>query len=176
MASQEGIHLNMGHVTSAIPEMSVADIRKGLQRLRLAWEKRGPDTPLFLSDPLIRGMSMEEFAMRLILGQHLKRHAKSLLQRAAAVSNSEAARRTREEAAAVAAAAVAAPDVDDGGMDMEDSTGGEGDCGPCAGRGEGGAAGAPGDAFGDGLLTIRGEDGSYPGAERVTLYVLTRTR
>jgi hypothetical protein len=166
----------MGHVTSAIPEMSVADIRKGLQRLRLAWDKRGPETPLFLSDPLIRGMSMEEFAMRLILGQHLKRHAKSLLQRAAAASNNEAARLTREEAMGgvihaasgsgtatggpVLAAGTCFPRTADDDYDMDSQAGG----------------GAGADDYADGLLTIRGEDTSDPGSERVTLYVLTRTR
>lgn len=75
--------LSRGHVTSAIPDMTVPNIRRGLAQGREAWRTSSPAAPLFICMPLIEGMTMEEFAMRFVLGQHLKRHAKSSVQRAA---------------------------------------------------------------------------------------------
>ena len=76
--------LQAGHVTSAIPDMSVANIRRGLLLARNMFKKSSPTAPMFVCDALFEGLSLQEFAMRLVLGQHYKRHCKSQLQRAAA--------------------------------------------------------------------------------------------
>lgn len=78
--------LEVGHVTSAIPNMTVANIRKGLAFLRDQWKHRTPANPVFICDHLIAGLSTEEFCMLFVLGQHMKRHAKSSLHRASAAA------------------------------------------------------------------------------------------
>ncbi len=88
--------LSAGHVTSAIPDMTVANIRKGLASLREKWKHRSSVNPLFISDKLIAGMSIEQFCMRFVLGQHMKRHAKSSLHRASAAALAAAALHTSE--------------------------------------------------------------------------------
>jgi hypothetical protein len=75
--------LQAGHVTSAIPEMTVANIRKGLLVVRIMYNTSTREAPMFVCDALFEGLTVQEFAMRLVLGQHLKRHGKSQLQRAA---------------------------------------------------------------------------------------------
>lgn len=64
--------------------MSVANIRKGLLLARNMFRNSCPRAPMFICDALFEGLSLQEFAMRLVLGQHYKRHQKSQLQRAAA--------------------------------------------------------------------------------------------
>ena len=76
--------LHAGHVTSAIPDMTVANIRKGLLLARNMYRNSSPTAPMFVCDALFEGLSLQEFAMRLVLGQHYKRHCKSQVQRAAA--------------------------------------------------------------------------------------------
>ena len=76
--------LQAGHVTSAIPEMTVANIRKGLLVVRIMYNTSTREAPMFVCDALFEGLTVQEFTMRLVLGQHLKRHGKSQLQREAA--------------------------------------------------------------------------------------------
>ena len=77
--------LGTGHVSSAIPDLSVATIRKGLGEIRTKWVQSSPDRPLFICDSLnlYKSLTVQQFAAKFVLGQHLKRHAKSNVQRAA---------------------------------------------------------------------------------------------
>jgi hypothetical protein len=76
-----------GHVASAIPSLSVAMIRRGLGEIRGRWAQSTPENPMFICDSLCpklqTDMSVQKFASLFVLGQHLKRHAKSNVQRAA---------------------------------------------------------------------------------------------
>jgi len=79
--------LAAGHVASAIPSLSVAMIRRGLGEIRGRWAQSTPENPMFICDGLCpklqTDMSVQKFASLFVLGQHLKRHAKSNVQRAA---------------------------------------------------------------------------------------------
>ena len=65
-------------VTSDIPGLSIAEVRKGLDQVRQSWAARDeeafhPHTMLIQT----YGMTAQEFCLRFVLGQHLKRFAKS---------------------------------------------------------------------------------------------------
>lgn len=68
-------------ITSAIPEMSVAEVRRGLAQMRQRWEEMLVDSqarPLFVSEDLgIREISMQEFCYRFVGGHHAKRMSKT---------------------------------------------------------------------------------------------------
>ena len=72
--------------TSAIPGMTVAEVRRALGRIRSIWSNADPQHPLFLSDPLVNSLTIGEFATLFVGGHHLKRHEKSKCQRAALVN------------------------------------------------------------------------------------------
>ena len=88
-----------GHVLSAIPEMSVAEIRRALSKLRDIWASITPETPLFICDKLHNDKSIAEFSKEFVFGHHLKRHYKSVTQ-----TNLTASRKKAAAAAAAAAA------------------------------------------------------------------------
>ena len=92
-----------GHVLSAIPEMSVAEIRRALSKLRDIWATTTPETPLFICDKLHNDKSIAEFSKEFVFGHHLKRHYKSVTQ-----TNLTASRKKAAAAAASAAACTAA--------------------------------------------------------------------
>ena len=64
-------------ITSAIEGLSVSDVRRALYMMRQHWRKHSPDNPLRLARPLFPAFSIEEFALRFVLGQHEKRHQKT---------------------------------------------------------------------------------------------------
>jgi len=65
-------------VTSAIPDMTVAEVRRGLDFVRTQWrEQQEEDSAFHLSHQLFNGMSVQEFCFKFTLGHHYKRHAKS---------------------------------------------------------------------------------------------------
>ena len=72
-----------GYVSSAIPTLSVAVIRKVLADMRERWHASTPANPLFICDTLYRQLSIQDFASQFVLGKHLKRHNKSLVLRSA---------------------------------------------------------------------------------------------
>lgn len=59
--------------TSAIPGWTVAEVRKGLSQMRKRWRMRNERNVYCFSQPLLRGMTAEEFATAFLQGQHLKR-------------------------------------------------------------------------------------------------------
>ena len=87
---------------SAIPEMTVAEIRRALSKLREIWAETTPESPLFICDKLHNDKSIADFAKEFVFGHHLKRHYKSVTQTNLTVA------RKRAGAAAIAAAAAAA--------------------------------------------------------------------
>ena len=69
-------------VTSAIPDMSVTEVRRALDSIRKRWATRADAAhpPFVISAPMdcgSRDLRMDEFAFEFILGHHRKRHAKS---------------------------------------------------------------------------------------------------
>lgn len=72
--------LPTGHATSAIPGMTVAEIRRALSCLRELWMNATPNNPLFICDKLHNNKSIAEFAKEFVFGHHLKRHLKSVMQ------------------------------------------------------------------------------------------------
>lgn len=72
--------LPSGHATSAIPGMTVAEIRRALSCLRELWMNATPNNPLFICDKLHNNKSIAEFAKEFVFGHHLKRHLKSVMQ------------------------------------------------------------------------------------------------
>lgn len=62
-------------VTSAIQEMTVAEVRKSLAQMRRDWVNHSAVQPFYPSDDLVNGMSVAEFAFRFVMGHHQKRHS-----------------------------------------------------------------------------------------------------
>ena len=69
-----------GRISSAVPEMSVAEIRRALSKLRDIAARTTPESPLFVCDKLHNNKSIAEFAKEFVFGHHLKRHYKSVAQ------------------------------------------------------------------------------------------------
>jgi hypothetical protein len=77
-------------MTSAIPEMTVAEVRRALLEIRTRWKDTTEDHLFFPSDPLFNGLSMESFALMQVTGHHKKRHMKcKAYQSASKENNSE---------------------------------------------------------------------------------------
>ena len=64
-------------MTSAIDNMSVAEVRKFLGECRKKHTIQTPDHPMFITDVLSNGMQLQEFALKFQQGHHQKRHNKS---------------------------------------------------------------------------------------------------
>jgi len=64
-------------MTSAIPEMSVAAVRKALGDVRKRASQQTPTHPLYITDRLTNEMSIQEFCLKFVCGHHEKRHYKS---------------------------------------------------------------------------------------------------
>jgi len=64
-------------MTSAIPDKSVTDVRKGLAEVRLMARRNSPEMAMYFTDPLQSvGMSVAQFCMQHVQGQHIKRNKK----------------------------------------------------------------------------------------------------
>lgn len=67
------------HVTSAITDMSVADVRKSLSFVRKEWQRHSSVMPFFTSQLLpSTQFTISEFTFLFVMGHHHKRHQKSL--------------------------------------------------------------------------------------------------
>ena len=64
-------------VTSAIPGLSVAQVRKMLELIRKRWQSSSETESFFISEQLPNNMTIQEFAFKFVLGHHLKRFNKS---------------------------------------------------------------------------------------------------
>ena len=65
-------------ITSAITNMSVADVRKSLAFMRKEWQRHSTVMPFFTSQLLpSTQFSISEFAFLFVMGHHHKRHLKS---------------------------------------------------------------------------------------------------
>ncbi len=63
-------------MTSAIDNMSVAEVRKYLGETRKRWVSQTLSQPMYITDKLSNGMTIEEFALKFQQGHHQKRHNK----------------------------------------------------------------------------------------------------
>lgn len=62
-------------VTSAIPGMSGAEVRKGLAEIRRRFREQ---EPMYLTDPLWGpDLTVQDFCLKFICGHHEKRHSKA---------------------------------------------------------------------------------------------------
>lgn len=65
-------------VTSAITNMSVAEVRKALAFMRKGWSKHSRVQPFFPCQALPNtNMVVSDFAFRFVMGHHHKRHQKT---------------------------------------------------------------------------------------------------
>ena len=64
-------------MTSAIPDMSVADVRGALAEIRKHAYNQTKERPLRIYEKLSNGMMMAEFCLMFELGHHSKRHNKA---------------------------------------------------------------------------------------------------
>lgn len=65
-------------VTSAITDMSVAEVRKSLAYMRKEWSKHSRVLPFFPCQELPNtSMVVSDFAFRFVMGHHHKRHQKT---------------------------------------------------------------------------------------------------
>lgn len=64
-------------MTSAIHNMSVADVRKALSLMRKEWSKHSCVHPFFPSEKLTENLTVSEFAFKFVMGHHAKRHSKN---------------------------------------------------------------------------------------------------
>ena len=62
-------------MTSAINDMTVADVRKSLSTMRKEWASHSCVDPFFPSKKL-SDLTIAEFAFKFVMGHHAKRHAK----------------------------------------------------------------------------------------------------
>lgn len=61
-----------------IKPYKVSEMRKGLQEMREIMSRNSPQTPVFLTTPVLDGgVTMAQFAMNSIFVQHVRRHCKS---------------------------------------------------------------------------------------------------
>lgn len=67
---------NKRTMTSAICEMSVAQVRKYLGETRKRWTTQTLNHPMYITDKLSNGMTIQEFALKFQQGHHQKRHNK----------------------------------------------------------------------------------------------------
>ena len=65
-------------MTSAITDMTVAEVRKALSYMRKEWAKHSCVMPFFpcQSLPNLTDLSVSEFSFRFVMGHHHKRHQK----------------------------------------------------------------------------------------------------
>jgi hypothetical protein len=59
--------------TSAIPGTDISEVRRSLKKLRKFADEALPTQPLCITDMLTNNDSVEQFALRFVLGHHLKR-------------------------------------------------------------------------------------------------------
>lgn len=64
-------------MTSAINDMSVAEVRKSLATMRREWSKHSCIQPFFPAYKLTDDLTVSEFAFKFVMGHHAKRHAKN---------------------------------------------------------------------------------------------------
>ncbi len=66
-------------MTSAINDMSVAEVRKALSHMRKEWSKHSGVIPFHPCNELPgTQMSISDFAFRFVMGHHHKRHQKNM--------------------------------------------------------------------------------------------------
>ena len=74
---QEGAE-DMEAYTSAVREMSVAEVRKALSHMRREWGRHSCVLPFFPCQQLPdTSLTISEFAFKFVMGHHHKRHQKS---------------------------------------------------------------------------------------------------
>lgn len=64
-------------MTSAIQNMTVADVRKSLAHMRKEWTKHSCVNPFFPSLHLSNDLTISEFSFKFVMGHHAKRHSKT---------------------------------------------------------------------------------------------------
>jgi hypothetical protein len=88
-------------ITSAIRDMSVAEVRKALATMRKIWDDTLTDEnsrPMYIGDDtLIRMCSVQEFSYRFVLGHHEKRLSKARTSSLISASTDTSREKSTEE-------------------------------------------------------------------------------
>ncbi len=71
------------HAVSAVPGMTLPEVRKALGHIRQLWKDSTPNQPFFISNTVHNQRTIAEFCTQFVYGHHLKRHFKSVQQRQA---------------------------------------------------------------------------------------------
>ncbi len=61
------------HHPSSVSSMSVANVRRALSQMRLAWSEHSPENPIEITFKLFNGMTIAHFALLFVMGHHTKR-------------------------------------------------------------------------------------------------------
>jgi hypothetical protein len=94
--------MQTGRPVSAVPGMTLPEVRKALGKIRQMWAEATPENPLFISTILVGSNTIAEFCTRFVYNHHIKRHLKSAHQRAQLAEMEEAAGTYAEDAATTA--------------------------------------------------------------------------
>ena len=78
-------------LTSAVPDMNVAEVRRGLQQMRNMWKRHSPGEPFRLSSRIFNGRTIARFSYDLCLTQTIRRHSKSNASKRSKTSGAGAA-------------------------------------------------------------------------------------
>ena len=77
----EETHDDKRVITSAIADITVAEVRKSLAYIRKRWDQVHTDSkspPMYPSDQIgVRDMSIETFALKFVIGHHSRRSSKT---------------------------------------------------------------------------------------------------
>ena len=71
-------------MTSAIQDMSVAEVRKALGEVRRRAATHTSQNPMYITDSLTPSLTVQDFCLKFVCGHHDKRHNKG--RRVAAVA------------------------------------------------------------------------------------------
>jgi len=63
-------------MTSAIQNMSVADVRKALGEVRKRATLQTSNKPMYITDQLTEDFTIQDFCLKFVCGHHDKRHNK----------------------------------------------------------------------------------------------------
>jgi hypothetical protein len=61
-------------VTSALPGISVSDVRRLLDTVRKQWKEQSDEKPFCIFNPLNDEITVQEFCYAFVDGNHIKRH------------------------------------------------------------------------------------------------------
>lgn len=81
-------------VTSAIPGMTVGEVRRNLDVVRRRWRDMD-EHAFFITDPLTAELQVQQFTLKFVRGHHFKRHQRQNEAERSTESDEPAAKRRK---------------------------------------------------------------------------------